>query len=213
MTSSTQKEKHTMRTTLGRVALLLTIATMATGCGGGSGTDATPPATTSPAPTSPSSSTPSDPRSQAKEAAQAAVRKYFQVTDRIGQNPMAPLSALKTVDVSGVLSQDQHTFTEWRTKGWKKTGNLKVTKMQVEQVSLDNSDPSKGKVPTVAIAVCTDASSVDVVDKSGKSVVLKSRPTVLTTRYTVANYRYKQDPRGGWRVAVIEDEEVGKCTL
>lgn len=201
-----------MRTTLGGAVLLLAVATTTTACGG-TGTDATPPSTTSPAPTSPSSSTPSDPRSQAGAAAQAAVRKYFQVTDRVGQNPKAPLSALKTVDVSGVLSQDQHTFTEWRTKGWKKTGNLKVTRMQVEQVSLDNSDPSKGKVPTVAIAVCTDASSVDVVDKGGKSVVLKSRPTLLTTRYTVANYRYKQDPQGGWRVAVIEDEEVGKCTL
>lgn len=141
------------------------------------------------------------------------VRTYFQVTDRLGQNPKAPLSSLKTVDVSGVLSQDQHTFTEWRAKGWKKTGNLEVTKMQVEQVSLNNSDPSQGKVPTVAIAVCTDASNVDVVDKTGTSVVLKGRPTLLTTRYTIANYQYKKDPQGGWRVAVIEDEEVGRCTL
>ena len=201
-----------MRTTLGGAVLLLAVAATTTACGG-SGTDATPPATNSPSPTSPSSSAPSDPRSQAETAAQVMVQKYFQVTDGIGQNPKAPLAALKTVDVSGVLSQDQHTFTDWRSKGWKKTGSLKVTKMQVEQVNLDNSDPASGKVPTVAIAVCTDASNVDVVDKNGKSVVLKSRPTLLTTRYTVANYHYKKDPQGGWRVAVIEDEEVGKCTL
>jgi ketosteroid isomerase-like protein len=43
--------------------------------------------------------------------------------------------------------------------------------------------------------------------------VLKSRPKLLTTRYTVANYHYKKDPQGSWRIAVIEDEEVGKCTL
>lgn len=212
MTSSNRRENNIMRTTLGGAVLLLAVAATTTACGG-SGTDATPPATNSPSPSSPSSSAPADPRSQAEAAAQATVRKYFQVTDRIGQNPKAPLSALKTVDISGVLSQDQHTFTDWRSKGWKKTGSLKVTKMQVEQVNLDNSDPANGKVPTVAIAVCTDASNVDVVNKSGKSVVLKSRPTLLTTRYTVANYHYKSDPAGGWRVAVIEDEEVGKCTL
>lgn len=200
-----------MRTTLGGVALLLTVAVTAAGCGGS--TDTTkPPATTNPADPS-SSSTPQDPRSQAAAAAQAMVRKYFSVTDRIGQDPSTPLSQLKTIDVSFVLGTDQHTFSSWRAKGWRKTGNIKVTKMQVETVSLDNSNPAKGQVPYVAIAVCTDASGVDVVDKTGKSVVLNSRPTLLTTRYTVANYNWKTDRENGWRVAGIRDEEVGKCTL
>lgn len=199
-----------MRTTLGGVALLLTVATTASGCGG-STDSTTPPATTSS--TDPSSSTPQDPRSQAAAAAQAMVRKYFAVTDRIGQDPSTPLSLLKTIDVSLVLSTDQHTFSSWRAKGWRKTGNLKVTRMQVETISLDNSDPAKGAVPYVAVAVCTDASDVNVVDKAGKSVVLKSRPKLLTTRYTVANYHWKTNPADGWRVAGIRDEEVGRCTL
>jgi hypothetical protein len=211
MTSSKQKENHTMRTALGGVTLLLTVAAAASGCGG-STDSTTPPATTSPADPS-SSSTPQDQRSEAAAAAQAMIRKYFAVTDRIGQDPSTPLSLLKTVDVSFVLSTDQHTFSSWRAKGWRKTGNLTVTKMQVETISLDNSNPAKGHVPYVAIAVCTDATGVDVVDKTGKSVVLKSRPTLLTTRYTVANYHWKTDPANGWRVAGIRDEEVGRCTL
>lgn len=206
-----------MRTTLGGALLLLTIAAAATGCGGSSDNTQPPVGTATPTGSSStptgSSSTPPDPRSQAEAAAQAMLRKYFTVTDHIGQDPGTPLSLLKTVATSTLLTAEQDTFKAWRAKGWKKTGGLNVTKMQVGTVSLDNSNPSKGQVPYVVIAVCTDASGVDVVDKDGKSVVLKSRPRFVTTKYTVANYHWTTDEADGWRVAVGEDEAVGKCAL
>lgn len=200
-----------MRTTLGGAVLLLAVAATTTACGG-SGTDASP----SPTPTTstaPSSSAPADPRDQASADAQATLRRYFDVGNQVGQNPKVPLSKLKSVETSTLLFAEQHQYEKWRSSGWKQTGDLKVTKMQVQAVSLDNSDPAKGKVPSVTVMVCTDSSNVDVVDKSGKSVVLSTRPRALTTLYTVANYQYKKDPQGGWRVATGTDKEVGKCTL
>lgn len=200
-----------MRTTLGGAVLLLAIAATTAGCGG-SGTDATPPATTSPTPTK-STSAPADPRDQATEDAQATLKRYFDVGNQVGQDPKVPLSRLKSVETSTLLFAEQHQYEKWRASGWKQVGDLKVTKMQVQTVSLDNSDPAKGKVPSVTVMVCTDSSDVDVVDKSGKSVVLSTRPRALTTLYTVANYHWKTDPSDGWRVATGTDKEVGKCTL
>lgn len=197
-----------MRTILGGVALLLTVAMAASGCGGGS-PDSTPPASTSPA--APSPSTPPDPKSQASAAAQAMIEKYFATTDHIGQDPSTPLSLLRTVAVSTLLTAERNTLSQWRSKGWKQTGDTKVTKMQVGTISLDNSHPAKGKVPYVTIDVCVDASATRVTDRAGKQV---GQPvSALTTRYTVANYHWDTDPANGWRVAVGEDQEVGKCTL
>lgn len=200
-----------MRTTLGGVALLLTIATTATACGG-SGNDASPPATKSPSPAT-SSSTPTDPRDQAKADALAMLRRYFVVGDQVGQNPKTPLSKLKSVETSTMLAADQHQFEQWRSSGWKQVGGGGVTKMEVQTVSLNNSDPAKGKVPYVTVLVCTDASGVDVVDKTGKSQVLPTRPKLLTSEYTIANYHWTADPANGWRVATATDKAVGKCTL
>lgn len=200
-----------MRTTLGGAVLLLAVAATTTACGG-SGTDATPSPSKASS-TAPTSSAPADPRDQAKADAQEALKRYFEVGNQVGQNPKVPLAKLKTVETSTLLFAEQHQYEKWRSSGWKQVGDLKVTKMQVQSVSLDNSDPTKGKVPSVTVMVCTDSSNVDVVDKSGKSVVLSTRPRALTTLYTVANYHWKADPSNGWRVATGTDKEVGKCTL
>jgi hypothetical protein len=210
MTSSNRtKENNTMRTTLGGAVLLLAVAATTTACGG-SGTDATPP----PSPkssTAPTSSAPADPRDQAQASAEAVIKKYFQVTDQIGQDKTVPISRLKSVAISSELNTEQHWFKRWRSSGWTQTGDTQVTKMQVGQITLDNSNPSQGKVPAVTIDVCVDASGTKVTDRSGKQI---GHPIALsTTRYIVANYQYKQDPAGGWRVASSEDKADSKCTL
>lgn len=201
--------KH--RAALGSAALLLVIGT-ATGCSGDDAAKADPPAKSStPSPTS--SPTPTTPREKAVAEAQRTLKHYFKVTDQVGQNPKAPLSRLQTVAITTVLITDAAGYRRWRRDGWHKTGSTKITKMRVDSISLDNSDPDKGLVPTVAIRVCTDASGIDVLDRSGKSVVLASRPDEITTKFIVANYSWKTDKRGGWRVASAQDEAVGSCTL
>lgn len=198
-----------MRTTLGGAVLMLAVASTTTACGG-SGTDANP----SPSPTSssaPTSSAPADSREQATANAEAMIKKYFQVTDQIGQDKSVPVARLASVAISSELSTEKHWFQKWRSSGWTQTGDTKVTKMQVGQVSLGNSDPSQGKVPTVTIDVCVDASGTTVHDRKGKQV---GHPIALsTTRYIVANYQYTQDPAGGWRVASSQDEADSKCRL
>ena len=83
--------------------------------------------------------------------------------------------------------------------------------LKVQSVTLDNSDPDAGKVPTVVIDVCWDVTKVDVLDKSGKSIVSPDRPDTGWTRYTVANYEYAADPTGGWRVATGQDLKQTPC--
>ena len=90
-------------------------------------------------------------------------------------------------------------------------GTTAISELKVQSVNLDNSAPDAGKVPTVVIDVCWDVSKVDVLDKSGKSIVSPDRPDTGWTRYTVANYEYAADPTGGWRVATGQDLKQTPC--
>ena len=90
-------------------------------------------------------------------------------------------------------------------------GSLVIADTKVQSVSLDNSDPSAGKVPSVVIDVCWDVSKVDVVNANGTSVISPSRPDRGWTRLTVANYNYAADPRSGWRVASGQDIRQAPC--
>lgn len=192
-----------MRTALGGVALLLTIAISAAGCsdsGGGK--------SPSPSPTPSASPTPQTPEERASAGAEAAITKYFEVTNELGKNPKAPLSTLDTVAISTELSVvKQNKFAQWRKRGWKQTGDTKVIDVTVKSVSLDNSSPAEGKVPEVTIEVCGDVSDVDVVDRTGKSVITDGRAAQWRTVYGVANYSYKTNPEDGWRVAWSKDVE------
>lgn len=178
--------------------------------------EGTPTSTSTPTPTSTATKTLSPQErleKNAKADAQATLTRYFRVLDQIGQDPEVPLSRLKKVAIGSLLLGQEARFQKWRQDGWVKTGSIEMTDMRVDELSLGNSDPAVGKVPYVVLTVCTDASDVDVVDRSGKSVVLDSRPELLTTRYSVANHSWNIDPRGGWRVESGKDQEIGSCTL
>jgi hypothetical protein len=204
-----------MKTThsiLGGVALALVLLTA--GCADDPGDNPKTQVTESPTPTPSKTLSPREQfEEDAKADAQDALTLYFKVVDQVGQNPKLPLSRLGRVAISTMLGVKENSFRNWRKDGWRQTGSLEVTDMRVESVNLGNSDPAAGKVPTVVVTICTDASDVDVLDRTGKSVVLDSRPDVVTTEYTVANYSWKSDKRGGWRVAVGKDTEAGSCAL
>ena len=180
---------------------------------GGSDTD--PPATAEPSSTSPSSpttnSSPSSPSDAASASATDAVRGYFTVVDQLRSDPAAELNKLKSVATSAQLNAVTTLVNRSRDEGQRQTGTTAISELKVQSINLDNSDRKAGKVPTVVIDVCWDVSKVDVLDKSGKSIVSPDRPDTGWTRYTVANYKYAADPTGGWRVATGQDLKQTPC--
>ena len=180
---------------------------------GGSNTD--PPPTSEPSSPSPSSpttsSSPSSPSDAASAAATDAVRSYFAVVDQLRTDPAVDLKKLKSVATSAQLNAVETLISRQRDEGQRQTGTTALNELEVQSVNLDNSDPKAGKVPTVVIDVCWNVTKVDVLDKSGKSIVSSDRPDTGWTRYTVANYKYAADPTGGWRVATGQDLKQTPC--
>jgi len=79
------------------------------------------------------------------------------------------------------LAQWQSTLSDYRSKGWVQHGNASV----VDPVA------SKKSGKTFAVTACIDVSALDVVDKSGKSVVVQGRPQ--RQRYS---YQVEKAPQG-----------------
>lgn len=163
------------------------------------------------APTSPSSSPPTDSEAAATSA-EAVVRGYFSVLDRLRQDPSTPVRQLSPVATSTQLAAQKRLLATERDQGLHQVGTTKVVKLTVQAVNLDNSDPSAGKVPTVTVDVCWDVSGADLVDRHGKSVVSSDRQNVGWTRYTVANYHWSKNPAGGWRIATSQDLKQAPCS-
>jgi hypothetical protein len=139
------------------------------------------------------------------------VRRYYAVLDEVRQNPKLPISKLRQVETGVELDADIRLVRSERSKDLRQIGSAKLVEVKAQSVNLDNSDPRAGKVPTVVVDVCWDVSAVDVVDRSGKSVVTPTRPDQGRTRYMVANYRWTTDPTHGWRVASGQDLELAPC--
>ena len=202
-----------------RTAQTVLIATLllalTAGCTASTGTSSPPPtgSTMTPLPSvsaSPSP-TPTDPKALARAHAQDLVLKYYALTDEVGVDPDVPLSRLERVATSVELSTRQEIVKQWRSDGWRKTGQTRITDLVVQSVSLDNSDPKAGLVPTVQVDVCYDVSEVDLVDESDASKVNSDRADRAWERLQVANYDYEDDPVGGWRVAALETLEKAPC--
>jgi hypothetical protein len=143
--------------------------------------------------------------------ATSALRNYFRVVDDLRSDPGVDLTQLKSVATSAQLKAVATLVRRQRSAGQHQTGTTVISELKVQSVTLDNSDPDAGKVPTVVIDACWDVSKVDVLDKSGKSIVSPNRPDTGWTRYTVANYEYAANPAGGWRVATGQDLKQTPC--
>lgn len=193
-------------------ALLLAGMTACANSDGGDPSPAPSTSTTLTAPTAPTTTTapPSD-SEMASGAASDLLRSYYAVRNQLRQDPAKPLRLLKTVAISSELAAQRNLFRTERRDGLRQTGESRISELTVQSVSLDNSDPSAGKVPTAQIDVCFDVSGVDVVDSNGTSVVSPDRPDTGWIRYSVANYEWDTDPDGGWRVVSSQDIERAPC--
>lgn len=147
----------------------------------------------------------------ASEAAVTAVRTYYAVRDDLRKNPEESLDRLKAVAVSTELAALRNLLKRERRDGLRQTGDTKITELTVQTVSLDNSDPHGGKVPTVQVEVCYDVSGADLLDMDGKSVVSSDRRATGWIRYSVSNYEWESDPAAAWRVASSEDLKRTPC--
>lgn len=188
-------------------ALVLTVTGAVAACGAGSNDPTSEPI---PSSTVSVSARPLTAEEQAVKNARATLTRYLEVADLLYRDPHAPLSRLKSV-ATGVqfraLTQDLKTE---RTKGWRNVGKTHTSVLKVEQVSLDNSDPKRGRVPTVQFEVCSDVSKSTTLDKSGRSVVPTDRPDRFRTKFVLSNHQWRTNLERGWRVISGESED-GPC--
>lgn len=194
------------------VATAVLLLAVMTACGSDADPDSTPPPSPSVSETvaSPSPS-PTSPEDEASASAVEAVTAYYSTIDSLRQDTEAPINNLEAVAVSTQLSAQQKFLASQRNDGLHQVGDTKVIETKIQSVSLDNSDPSAGRVPSVTIDVCWDVSGADLLDTDGKSVVPADRADRGWTRLTVANYSWETDPEGGWRVAGGKDVEKAPC--
>lgn len=202
---------------LATLAILLVAATACDASGNdplAGGSIAPSPRTMPAAPSTPGSTTttPASDSQVASESASGLVRRYYAVRDQLRQHPAQPLSMLKTISTSVELRAQTALFKRERDLGLHQTGQTKISRLKVQSVNLDNSDPAAGEVPTVQVDVCWDVSDVDIVDRHGESVVSPTRPNIGWIRYTVANYHWAADPISGWRVATSQDLKQKPCS-
>lgn len=176
------------------------------------GTPTPAPEITSQSPSTPTPSpSPTSTTDLAAANAEDLVHEFYRVTDVIRSDHDVPLARLKTVLVGSSLKAYQGLYKQERRAGERQTGRTRVAELAVHSVSLDNSDPEAGKVPTVVVDVCIDIREVDLVDKTGASVAYPDRPETGWERHHVANYSWDEDQESGWRVVTSETLEKKPC--
>jgi len=188
--------------------LLVALAACTNDSDGPVASASTPPSTPASTVTAPPS-----PAELAARTAEAKLREYYAVTDRLRQDPSLPSSKMKSVAISTELTSQQHLLRTERRDGRRQVGDTRIAELKVQTVNLDNSDPKAGLVPNVQIDVCYDVTNADLVDKNGTSVVSANRPDSGWIRHTVANYEWDSDPDGAWRVASSQDLEQEPCAV
>jgi len=202
-------------TNFGRISLLAIVTAVAIAVGSCASDGGDPAASSSQSPNSPAptTTTPTPPSDSevASEAASAVLRNFYDVRNQLRQDPSQPLTLLDEVAISTELAAQKQLFKKEREQGLRQTGETRLVELSVQSVNLDNSDPKAGKVPTVQIDLCFDVSDVDVIDKSGNSVIVPGRPDTGWIQFLVSNYQWDTDPDGAWRVASSQDLKRAPC--
>ena len=165
--------------------------------------------TTSPTPTD--TATPPTESELASRAATELLQKYYAIRNELRQDPATPLRRLRSVSISTDLAAQEAFLRTQRKEGLRQVGDTHIADLTVESVTLDNSDPKAGRVPTVVVDVCYDVTDVDIVDADGKSVVPDDRPDRGWVRHSVSNYEWETDRSRAWRVATSENLEQPPC--
>jgi hypothetical protein len=130
-------------------------------------------------------------------AAEGRYREFLQVVDTIGLAGFRDAAALRTVAVPPERTVQQLAVRQ--SNGLRQQGRSRLSSLEVSSVVLN---PATGDYPAVVLQACLDVSGVDVVDRSGRSVVTRDRAE--RSRSTVTMYKYTKGTTGaeagGWFV-------------
>ena len=158
--------------------------------------------TTSPAPSpSPSPSpSPTETLDPDQVAARDVVMEFFRLMGALRKDPKLPIQAL--ADITTGRAQEEYPaqiFGYWE-KGWVQVGDILVTPEVVGAVEM------RGEEKTIAVTVCVDNSSADVVDPAtGESVLPADRQFVM--RWVVDTVQ--EGTR--WKVEDTSTQDIESC--
>lgn len=184
------------------VAAVLLVAV--TSCTSNNGSPANGGPTSGEPATSTTDATPQSDSEKASETATDHVRTYFATVDLVRQDPKRPESDLDAVASSTELLAQKNLLKSQREGALHQVGETKIVEINVESISLDNP-------VTALVDVCWDVGAVDILDRSGKSVVAPERKDIGWTRLTVTNGSWETAPTNGWRVSGGSDLEREPC--
>ena len=135
----------------------------------------------------------------AAAAAQERYREYLRVRDEVGQSGFTSPIPYDAVAVPPERVDRRIETVNSAQEGLRAIGSLKLASLTTTSVDLA---AVPGSYPTVTLQACLDVSGIDVVDRSGKSVVLSER--VERSKSTVTMNRYEPGTAGaeagGWFV-------------
>ena len=123
----------------------------------------------------------------------------MRIRDQVGQGGYASAAPYDAVTVPPERVDRQIEVVNSAQEKLRVIGNQELVSVTTTSVDLS---PAPGSYPTVTLQACIDVSGVDVVDLSGKSVVLPER--LERSRSTVTMNRYEPGTEGaeagGWYV-------------
>jgi hypothetical protein len=137
---------------------------------------------------------------KAAEQAKDAALEYYRVMDHVAADPRADTDLVRTVSIGTGLNDALNRVAFNRSKQQRQIGTTQIPWMKVRSVDLTFKPKSQHpEIPVVQLDVCYDVSKVNVVDETGKSVVLPTRKNRALEQLGVANYQWP-NPHG-WKVA------------
>jgi hypothetical protein len=107
---------------------------------------------------------------EALAAAEELYGRYLRIANKIGQGGWKDTSGLEDVEKERALVDDQGNADELSAKGWIQVGESTFDSTRLQQLK----DGGAGKVDMV-VYLCVDVTSVDVLDRNGKSVIKPTR--------------------------------------
>ncbi|CAB4896713.1 MAG: hypothetical protein F2825_00305 [Actinobacteria bacterium] len=171
----------------------------------GGGEDPAPPppapaAVDEPADTAPIQEPAQTPEDLAAAEAQERYREFLEVRTSVAQGGYQSSAPFDAVTVLPERAYQETAFRNaQRTPGLRQIGITQIASLSVTSVDLT---PEPGGYPEVVLQACLDVSGVDIVDGTGKSVVLPEREE--RSKSTVTMYRYEPGTKGaetgGWFV-------------
>ena len=166
---------------------------------------------------SPSISVPAGLSAEESEAVEKAIeahRRWVVAVDAVSQSGGTDLEPLEEIAAQAALIYGQQEAAFYVERSWHTVGMATIERVGVKSVSL-RTDPETRTVPEVILVSCVNATSVDVVDAAGDSVVTDPRRVYGYTTW-VRFYPQSEYPQvgagvDGWVVGQYENKEIKTC--